>query len=374
VVTGGLGAPEGGLAPGAVCAQVLPDLPEVGPGEDLAALIHHAALASGVAIGDEDVVVVASKVVAKAEDRFVRAAEREAALLEESLRVVAGRTLPDGRTTLVVRSRSGPVLANAGVDASDVPPGTVLLLPTDPDASARALRARLAELVGAAPAVLVTDTSGRPWRDGVSDFALGAAGLVCLDDARGRLDRFGRPLEVTVRAVADEVAGLADLVKGKGTGTPVAVVRGLGHLVTAEDGPGARPCVRDGPGDWFLLGHVEAVRASLGLRAGEVAPPPVHAARGCVRARVDRAVEVARAGDAPPGLELEVLDGAVLVRGPAVAAGAMAQRLVVALWAESLSGAVGSWSTSPPGARVSVPVLVTEPPQPSSSTPRGDPR
>ncbi|MEH3078381.1 MAG: coenzyme F420-0:L-glutamate ligase [Quadrisphaera sp.] len=266
------------LPPAEVVALSVPGLPEVGPGDDLAGLLARACAAAGIALGAEDVVVVASKVVAKAEGRSVPAAMRERALDRESVRLVAERGLPDGRTTRVVQSRSGPVMAAAGIDASDVAEGTVLLLPADPDASARALRTRLRALLeptlgGRAPAVVVSDTSGRPWRDGVTDFALGAAGLEVLDDARGRLDRSGRVMEVTVRGVADEVAALADLVKGKAAGTPVAVVRGLGAHVTDDDGDGAARLVRTGPADWFAFGHVEAVRAALGLAEREVAPP-----------------------------------------------------------------------------------------------------
>lgn len=323
-----------------VSAVAVPGLPEVGPGDDLAAAVADACRSAGVALGDDDVVVVASKVVAKAEGRLLAAADRGAAVDAETVRLVAERLLPDGRRTRVVQSRSGPVLAAAGVDASDVPAGTVLLLPQDPDASARALRERLRELTGAAPAVLVSDTAGRPWRQGVTDFALGAAGLRCLDDVRGSVDRFGRPLEVTVRAVADEVASLADLVKGKGTGLPVAVVRGLGAHVHPEDGPGAAGCVRTGPTDWFAHGQVEAVRASLGLTDGEVPPPPLDPASEDDAARLARARAVALAGSAPPGARLEEVDDGIAVHGEPVACGVLAQRLVSALWAEGLQAAV----------------------------------
>ena len=256
--------------------QVLsvPGLPEVRPGDDVGALVAAASSAAGIALGDDDIVTVASKVVAKAEGRAVPAADREQAIERETVRVVAERRLPDGRVTRVVQTRTGPVLAAAGVDASDVPEGLVLLLPADPDASARRIRTALQDALGTRPAVVVTDTSGRPWRMGVADFALGAAGLTVLEDTRGRLDRFGRPLEVTVRAIADEVAAATDLVRGKAAGNPVAVVRGLAQYVTSDDGPGASSCVRVGPTDWFAYGHVEAVRASLGFEPGRLPPPP----------------------------------------------------------------------------------------------------
>ncbi|WP_206690709.1 coenzyme F420-0:L-glutamate ligase [Quadrisphaera sp. INWT6] len=343
--------------PQQVVAEAVPGLPEITAGADLAGLLVRACAAAGVALGPDDVVVVASKVVAKAEGRSVPADQRERALDGESVRLVAERGLPDGRTTRVVQARSGPVLAAAGIDASDVAEGTVLLLPADPDASARALRSRVAELLdvgehggrgGRAPAVVVSDTSGRPWRDGVTDFALGAAGLAVLDDARGRLDRSGRVMEVTVRGIADEVCGLADLVKGKAAGTPVAVVRGLGAHVVDGDGPGAAKLVRTGPADWFAHGHVEAVRAALGLAEREVAPPPI-VPGGPVTERAARAVVVASAGRGLRGAEVSQDDdhggaggsGARLaVSGPALAVGAAVERLLAALWAEALEADV----------------------------------
>lgn len=318
-------------------AEAVPGLPEVTEGTDLAAVIARCAARAGVPVGDDDVLVVASKVVAKAEGRGVPAAGREAAIAAQTVREVAARQLPDGRVTRVVQTRSGPVLAAAGVDASDVPAGTVLLLPADPDASARALRARFAELTGARPAVLVTDTAGRPWRDGVTDFALGAAGLECLQDHRGLPDRAGRILDVTVRAVADEVAALADLVKGKAAGTPVAIVRGLGAHVTRDDGEGAARCVRVGPADWFAYGHVEAVRASLGVAPAEVEAPSI-VPGGPVGPRLDRAVRVAAHGQAARGVRLQVSSAGVELTGDGLWTGVVAQRLLSSLWAEGLTG------------------------------------
>lgn len=166
----------------------------------------------------------------------------------------------------IVENRNGFVMAAAGVDASNTAPGTVLLLPEDPDASARALRAGLQRLTGRRLAVVVTDTFGRPWRNGLTDVAIGAAGLTVLEDHRGRTDSHGNELTLTVTATADELAAAADLVKGKATGVPVAVVRGLGHLVTAEDGEGARPLVRPAVDDMFRLGTSEALRQAVTLR------------------------------------------------------------------------------------------------------------
>ena len=318
--------------------EVVPGLPEVTAQTDLAAVVAGCAARAGVVVGDDDVLVVASKVVAKAEGRTAPASQREAVIAAQSVRQVAARTLPDGRVTRVVQTRTGPVLAAAGVDASDVAAGTVLLLPADPDASARRLRARFKALTGAAPAVLVTDTAGRPWREGVTDFALGAAGLTCLHDLRGQLDRSGRTLDVTVRGIADQVAAAADLVKGKAAGTPVAVVHGLAAHVTREDGVGAVGCVRVGAGDWFAHGHVEAVRASLGVGPTDIEAPPIVPGEP-LRPRLDRAVRVAGHGWAGREVRLDAGVDRVRVIGPdPVLRGVVAQRLLSALWAEGLSG------------------------------------
>ncbi|RKE19352.1 coenzyme F420-0:L-glutamate ligase [Streptomyces sp. TLI_171] len=231
-------------------------LPEIGEGDDLAELI-----AKADEFEDGDIVVVTSKVVSKSEGRLVHAEDRDAAIDAETVRVVARR----GRSR-IVENRNGLVMAAAGVDASNTPPGTVLLLPVDPDHSARQLRARLQELTGRRLAVLVTDTFGRPWRNGLTDVAIGAAGLPVLEDHRGRTDSHGNELRLTVTATADELAAAADLVKGKATGTPVAIVRGLPHLVTAADGEGARPIVRSAADDMFRLGTSEAVREAVTLR------------------------------------------------------------------------------------------------------------
>ncbi len=246
-------------------AVTAPDgLPEVRPGDDLvellAGVLGDLDLGPGpgtTPLADGDVVVVTSKVVSKAEGRVVAAADREAAITAETVRVVATRAHAGG-VTRIVENRLGLVMAAAGVDASNTPEGTVLLLPVDPDASARALRAGLAARFGVRVGVVVTDTAGRPWRQGQTDLAIGAAGLVVLDDLRGGTDTHGRRLDVTAVAVADEIAAATELVKAKTAGRPVAVVRGLAHLVTDDDGPGARSLVRTGPDDMFRLGTAEA--------------------------------------------------------------------------------------------------------------------
>ncbi len=238
--------------------SVLPvaGLPEITAGADLAELIAKAGT-----FEDGDILLVTSKIVSKAEGRLLQAADREAAIDAETVRVVARRG-----PARIVENRNGLVMAAAGVDASNTAPGTVLLLPVDPDASARALRARLQQLTGRRLAVLVTDTFGRPWRTGLTDVAIGAAGLAVLDDHRGRQDSHGNELALTVTATADELAAAGDLVKGKTSGVPVAVVRGLGTLVTAEDGEGVRPLIRPAADDMFRLGTSEALRQAVTLR------------------------------------------------------------------------------------------------------------
>jgi coenzyme F420-0:L-glutamate ligase/coenzyme F420-1:gamma-L-glutamate ligase len=240
--------------------RVLPvhGLPEVRPGDDVAALV-----AAAVELHDGDVVVVTSKVVSKAEGRLVRVTgDREAARLQavddETARVVARRG-----TTTIAETRHGFVLAAAGVDASNVRSDEIALLPLDPDASARALRARLQELTGRTLAVVISDTLGRAWRIGQTDAAIGAAGLAPVRDSRGTTDTHGHVLEVTEIAVADEIAAAAELVKGKSDGVPVAVVRGLEY---DDDGRGADALVRPSAMDWFRLGTDDAHRTTLALR------------------------------------------------------------------------------------------------------------
>jgi coenzyme F420-0:L-glutamate ligase / coenzyme F420-1:gamma-L-glutamate ligase len=330
------GAPSGSL-------QVvgLPGIGEVVAGDDVAGLLVDALHAQRTSLGEGDVVAVSSKVVSKAAGLTAPASRREEVVLRESRRLVAARRTPTG-TARVVEAAAGPVMAAAGVDASNVVGDVVLLLPHDADAAARDLRARLRELTGANVAVVVTDTAGRPWRAGQTDFALGSAGLAALDDLRGTTDTSGRELSVTARAVVDEIAAAADLVKGKTSGIPAALIRGLGELVlgVGTDGTGARSLVRTAAGDWFRLGHVEAVRAALG--AGSVEPPPVDP--GTLPDRLGRAVDVARAAG-PGGVSVVVEDGggapALRLGGEdAFDLGVLTQRVLAALWTESLAGIV----------------------------------
>ena len=223
---------------------------------------------------DGDLVVITSKVVSKAEGRVVAAENRDAAIDAEAVRVVATKRTPQGDTR-IVQTRHGLVMAAAGVDASNVEAGHVVLLPSDPDASARALRSALMSATGSRIGVVVTDTMGRPWRLGVTDVAIGAAGVAVLDDHTGRVDPFGRTLEMTIVAVADEVAAAADLVTGKVRGAPVAIVRGLARYVTDEDGPGGAAIIRALDDDLFTLGTAEA--RSLGQRSAPFARRTVRA-------------------------------------------------------------------------------------------------
>ncbi len=245
--------------------MALEGLPEIRPGDDLAQLIARAMPAG--APDAADVLVVAHKVVSKAEGRTrllsrVLPSERAITLahrldkdprhvqvvLEESREI---RRASNG--VLIAVTRHGFVCANAGVDASNAPDAdTLILLPTAPDDSARCLRARLRELLGVAPAVLITDSFGRAWRHGQCDVAIGCAGLAPLEDWRGRPDARGRILKATWIAVADELAAAADLARSKDGMQPAVLVSGAGrHVTLHDDGPGAQALVRSGEQDLF---------------------------------------------------------------------------------------------------------------------------
>ena len=243
----------------AIPFEVLPVLGmgEINAGDDLGALIASAA----VDLRAGDIVVVTSKVVSKAEGRTVDAASRSQAIDDESVRVVARRD--DLR---IARTRHGLVMAAAGVDASNTEPGTIVLLPEDPDGSARGIRAQLRELRAVRVGVIVTDTAGRPWRTGQTDIAIGAAGLQVTLHLQGSLDPYGNQLSVTEPAVADEISGAANLSTGKTSGCPVVIVRGLQHLVTETDGAGARALVRDPAEDLFRIGTFDVLRSRRTVR------------------------------------------------------------------------------------------------------------
>jgi coenzyme F420-0:L-glutamate ligase / coenzyme F420-1:gamma-L-glutamate ligase len=236
-------------------------LPEVGEGINLGQLI-----AGRIGLGEGDVVVVSQKIVSKAEGRVRRLssvlpsaeARRLAAVLGKEPALVelilseSREVLRAERGVLIVETRQGFVCANAGIDSSNLPePDTVSLLPEDADASARRIRAEIATATGAAVGVVISDSFGRAWRLGQAEVAIGCAGLLPLDDWRGREDSGGRRLEATAIAIADQAAAAADLVRDKTSGVPAAVVRGLGRFVTAEDGPGAAALLRSRSEDLF---------------------------------------------------------------------------------------------------------------------------
>jgi coenzyme F420-0:L-glutamate ligase/coenzyme F420-1:gamma-L-glutamate ligase len=243
----------------------VPGIGDVTEGDDLPALIATAA----PWLRDGDVLVVTSKIVSKAEGRLVdvpadgpeRLAARDEVLAAETARVVAARG-----ATRIVQTHHGFVMASAGIDASNVDKTRLVLLPKDPDASARALRAALRERYDLDVAVIVSDTMGRPWRNGLTDVALGVAGMPAIRDHRGEVDPYGNELQLTQMAVVDELAGAGELIKGKCDQVPVAVVRGyLPGGTGADDGEGAATLIRDAALDLFSLGTAEATAA--GLRA-----------------------------------------------------------------------------------------------------------
>jgi coenzyme F420-0:L-glutamate ligase / coenzyme F420-1:gamma-L-glutamate ligase len=260
---------------------------EVRPGDDLADLIATAA----PWLRDGDVLVVTSKIVSKAEGRLVDVPTggpaRDAALADivatETARPVASRG-----ATRIVQTHHGFVMASAGIDASNVDQSHMVLLPKDPDGSARELRAAIRRKYGHCVAVIISDTMGRPWRTGLTDVALGVAGIPPLRDYRGEHDPYGNEMHITQMAIVDELAGAAELVKGKFDQVPVAVVRGFpAHgAEPLPDGPGVAPLIRDAQLDLFSLGTAEAraegLRAAARLLrpddtgAGAVAPGPVH--------------------------------------------------------------------------------------------------
>ena len=252
-------------------ARGLSGLPEVHAGDDLAALIIQAANAQqpASALHDGQVVAIAHKVISKAEGAVVELAgvtpgARAVELAAEqgkdarAVQVVLDQSAEILRASggvLISRTHHGFVCANAGVDASNAAreggSETLIVLPRDPDASARRLRARLRELIGAAPAVLITDSFGRAWRHGQCDVAIGCAGMTPLEDWRGRTDSVGLELRATWLAVADAAAAAADLARAKDSREPVVLIDGLARFVTAEDGPGAAALLRPLDEDLF---------------------------------------------------------------------------------------------------------------------------
>ncbi|MEV6372667.1 coenzyme F420-0:L-glutamate ligase [Micromonospora musae] len=296
--------------------EILPVLGigHVSEGDDLAALIATAA----PWLRDGDVLVVTSKIVSKAEGRLVdipadgpeRQAARDEVLTAETARVVARRG-----ATRIVQTHHGFVMAAAGIDASNVDKTRLVLLPKDPDASARALRAALRERYDRNVAVIVSDTMGRPWRNGLTDVALGVAGMDAIRDHRGETDPYGNELTLTEMAVVDELAGAGELIKGKIDQVPVVVIRGYLGATRDDDGAGATVLVRDAAQDLFSLGTAEARAA--GLAAGAVladGPGAEPADPDAVRRAIDAVAQAVAPGtvftlvdeDAYPGLSTTV--------------------------------------------------------------------
>ena len=242
-------------------------LPQITAGDDLASLITQACT-----LADGDVLVITSKIVSKAEDRLLPALDRTDAIANEAQRLVARR----GRTS-IVETRHGFIMAAAGVDMSDVPFGYAALLPIDPDASARGIRSKIMKDLGITIGVIITDTFGRAWRDGLVDMAVGAAGIKVVNDFRGQVDLAGNKLEATVMATVDELAAASELVRQKLTQSPLGIITGVSHFVTAEDGPGVQALIRKSKDDWFRLGHREAITSRRTSRSftEEVVPDEV---------------------------------------------------------------------------------------------------
>jgi len=231
-----------------VNVRPVPGIGEVQPGDDVAALITGALRAANLSLLDGDVVVVTHKIVSKAEGQVVElpddGPDSHRRLVEEQAEAIIRR-----RGNLVIaQTKHGFICANAGVDRSNAGPGRAILLPEDPDRSANRIRIRLGREFGAEIAVLITDTFGRAWRRGLVDVAIGVAGMAAVTDLRGETDQHGKVLEVTEVATADEIAAAADLVMGKATGIPVAIVRGVAWRPDTE---GVRALIRDAEDDLF---------------------------------------------------------------------------------------------------------------------------
>ncbi len=255
-------------------------LPEVRPGDDLSTLLEPALREIGVR--DGDVLAVTQKVVSKAEGRLAAVADRDAVLAAETVRVVARRG-----DLLIAETRHGLVCANAGVDASNVEDGVLCLLPQDPDGSAARIRSALGASLGVDLAVLVTDTFGRPWREGVVNVAIGCAGMPALEDLRGRPDHGGRTMETTVVALADEVAAATGLVMTKSAGIPAAIVRGMSR---SGGGDGvAQDLVRRPFDDLFRESPLQALRTRADALAFGPDPVPRVVIEEAVRAALDAA-------------------------------------------------------------------------------------
>lgn len=332
-----------GTGVGTVSIIPVEGLGEVRAGDDLGTLLTPVLQRAGIRPGD--LVCISTKIVSKALGLTVPPQQRDSAVEAASVRLVARRRHTRAVTS-VVQIPSGPVMAAAGVDSSNAPDGP-LLLPDDPDACAERLRAELTAALGIDLGIVLTDTSSRIWRIGVSDIALGAAGVASLQDLRGSTDDTGRELSVTVRNLADELAAAADLVKGKSDRIPLAIVRGIPGAVTVPGVP-ARELSRTGDDDWFRRPSLESVWAALGIPmhrepiAG-MSPEPDEE-------RIDRALAVAsqprddHSADPWNGATVQISGpGRIMIRpgGESLqhwaAAGMLVERIRTALAAESIA-------------------------------------
>jgi coenzyme F420-0:L-glutamate ligase/coenzyme F420-1:gamma-L-glutamate ligase len=301
-------------------------LPEITPGDDLAALI-----VAQTALADGDVVVVSSKIVSKAEGAIEhpRPGETVAQARARLVRGQSARMVADAEWVTIVETHHGFICANAGIDASNVAGDALVLLPADPDASAAALRSALRELAGVDVGVIVADTFGRPWRTGQTEVALGVAGVPALRSEIGGSDRHGRPLEVTEVALADELASAADLVRRKSEGVPVVVIRGL-DFVTDDDASG-RDLLRPAEADLFRRGRgglATALVAEPASYAGGVDPRDLWRAQASVELVCGGGVRVrqVRPRDRRAGTELQLSADDATLAG--VAAGVLLAVLV----------------------------------------------
>lgn len=288
---------------------------EVVDGDDIAALV-----AERTSLETGDVVVVTSKIVSKAAG-IASTASKDDLLAAETDRVVARR----GETS-IVRTHHGLTMAAAGIDNSNTAPGTLLPLPPDPDGSASRIRARLLEITGVRVGVVISDTAGRAWRVGQTDIAIGCAGIVPFESFEGRTDPYGNPLAVTAPAIADQLAGGAELASGKFGARPVVIVRGADSAwLTDDDGPGARALIRDEAGDMFGLGAREAAVAAI------IGDRPVRGLPADSTMTLDGVVDLALSGVSFPRRNVAV-DGSTVVLSIALddqlGAGVLAQRLV----------------------------------------------
>ena len=237
---------------------------EIAAGTDLGTAILTAMDADPLGpLREGDIIVVTSKIISKSQGRIEPASRRSELIISQTRRTVARRG-----ETRIVRTQDGLTIAAAGIDRSNLSPESILLLPRDPDGSAADLREALVSATGLRLGVIISDTAGRPWRTGQTDHAIGVCGVRVLEDYAGARDAYGNELQVTVVAVADELAAAADLVKGKLRGRPVAVVRGLGQLLGQAESD-ARGLLRDPAEDMFGFGSQEAVLAAALVATGQ---------------------------------------------------------------------------------------------------------